>query len=111
LKDAAITAVYSTDYVRTRATAEPLAQALHEPVRIYSAKSAAGRPDAASLVETLRKEPQAVVLVVGHSDTVPGLLSALGVEEKIQIGDREYDNLFLVVPKPAGHPVFLRLRY
>jgi broad specificity phosphatase PhoE len=111
LKDTGITAVYSTDYVRTRATAEPLAQALHEPLRIYSAKSAQGRPDAASLLETLRKEPQAVVLVVGHGDTVPGLLSALGVGQKIELGDQEYDNLFIVVPKPAGEPVLLRLRY
>jgi broad specificity phosphatase PhoE len=111
LKDAGITAVYSTDYVRTRTTAEPLAQALHEPLRIYSAKNAEGRPDAASLLETLRQSPQAVVLVVGHSDTVPVLLSALGVRQKIKLGDQEYDNLFIVVPNPAGEPVFLRLRY
>lgn len=111
LKDTGITAVYSTDYVRTRATAEPLAQALHETLRIYSAKNAEGRPDAASLLDTLRKEPQAVVLVVGHGDTVPGLLSALGVGQKIELGDHEYDNLFIVVPKPTGEPVFLRLRY
>jgi len=111
LKDAGITAVYSTDYVRTRATAEPLAQALHEPLRIYSAKNAQGRPEATSLLETLRQSPQAVVLVVGHGDTVPELLSALGVSQKIVLGDQEYDNLFIVVPKPAGEPVFLRLRY
>ncbi len=111
LKDTGITAIYSTDYVRTRATAEPLAQALHEPLRIYFAKNAQGRPEATSLLETLRKEPQAVVLVVGHGDTVPGLLSAMGVGQKIELGDQDYDNLFIVVPKPAGETVFLRLRY
>ena len=111
LKDAGITAIYSTDYVRTRATAEPLANALHEPIHIYSAKDAAGRPSPSSLLETLRKEPQAVVLVVGHSDTVPGLLSALGVQEKVEIATQEYDNLFIVVPKGSDQAILVRLRF
>jgi len=111
LKDAGVTAIYSTDYVRTRATAAPLAEMLHLPIRIYAAKDSEGRPSAAVLVEALRKEPQAVALVVGHGDTVPGLLSALGVSQKVELGDRDYDNLFLVVPRAPGEPIFLRLRY
>jgi broad specificity phosphatase PhoE len=111
LKDAGVTAIYSTDYVRTRETASPLAGILHLPIRIYSAKDPQGRPSAAALLETLRKEPQAVALVVGHGDTVPTLLSALGVPQKIELGDRDFDNLFLVVPRAPGEPVFVRLRY
>ena len=110
LKDAGVTAIYSTDYVRTRATAAPLAEILHLPVRIYAAKDSEGRPTATAMIETLRKEPQAVALVVGHGDTVPALLSALGVSQKIELADREFDNLFLVVPRTSGEPIFLRLR-
>lgn len=49
--------------------------------------------------------------MVGHGDTVPVILRALGVEEKIEIADGEYDNLFVVVPKAGGPPLFFRLRF
>jgi broad specificity phosphatase PhoE len=111
LQDAGITAVYSTDTVRTRTTAQPLASALHVETQIYDPKDAQGKVSAAAVLERLQKEPQAVVLVVGHSNTVPLLLSALGVPGKIEIGDQDYDNLFLVVPRAAGEPVFLRLKF
>jgi broad specificity phosphatase PhoE len=111
LRDAGVTAVYSTDTVRTRATAQPLAGALHLETRVYDPKDSRGDVTAASLVEQLRTEPEAVVLVVGHSNTVPVLLAALGVPDKIAIGDQEFDNLFLVVPRGNQEPVFLRLRY
>lgn len=111
LKDAGVTAIYSTDYVRTRATAEPLAEILHRQIRNYDAKDAQGRPSVAPLLEALRKEPQAVALVVGHGDTVPEFLSALGASPKIELGGKDYDNLLLVVPRPSGGPIFLRLHY
>lgn len=103
LRDAGVTAIYSTDTVRTRSTAEPLARAGGRTVRIYSEVSA--------LAEQLRHEPEAVVLVVGHSNTVPQLLTAFGVRATIEIGDREFDSLFVVVPRASGEPVFFRLRY
>ena len=70
LKDAGVTSIYSTDTVRTRSTAGPLAEAVKHPIQIYT--------DVAALAGELRREPQGVVLVVGHSNTVPKLLSALG---------------------------------
>ena len=103
LRDAGITAIYSTDTARTRATAEPLARAGNRMVRIYS--------DVSVLADSLKREPDATALVVGHSNTVPELLAALGVRQKIEIGDRDYDNLFVVVPRPSGEPLLLRLRY
>ncbi len=111
LRDCGITAIYTTDTVRTRATAEPLARALHLTPRIYEAKDASGKPTPAPLLELLRQEPRAVVLVVGHSNTVPELLTALGAPKKVEIVDSEYDDLFLLVPEPGGKAVFLRMRY
>jgi len=111
LQDCGITAIYSTDTVRTRTTAEPLARRLHLTTRIYAARDAAGRTTAEPLLALLRQDPQAVVLVVGHSNTVPELLSALGAPGKVEIGDSEYGDLFLLVPATEGKPVFLRMRY
>jgi probable phosphoglycerate mutase len=103
LRDAGVTAIYSTDTLRTRSTAEPLARAGGRTVRIYS--------DVAVLAEQLKREPEAVALVVGHSNTVPALLAALGVRASIEIGDRAFDDLFLVVPRASGEPLFFRMRY
>ncbi len=103
LRGIGITAIYVTDTVRARDTAAPLASAIERPIQIYSKVEV--------LAELLKRESQAVILVVGHSNTVPALLAALGVPEKIQIGDGEYDNLFVVVPGAAASPILLRLKY
>ena len=51
------------------------------------------------------------MLVVGHSNTVPPILSALGCGEPVTIEGDEYDNLFIVVPKESGKAALVRLRY
>ncbi len=112
LAKSGVTAIYSTDTVRTLGTAEPLARALKMTVRKYAAKGADGKPDPAPLVRMLRGEhARDAVLVVGHGDTVPGLLAALGCAEKIEIPAGEYDDLFVVVPASAGAATLLRLTY
>jgi broad specificity phosphatase PhoE len=112
LQDAGITAIYSTDTVRTRATAEPLARLRKLPVEIYAAKNARGEPTAEPLLAKLRAENNNdIVLVIGHGDTVPILLRGLGVAEPVAIGTGDYDNLFLVVPQPGSIPLFVRLRF
>jgi hypothetical protein len=52
-----------------------------------------------------------VVLVVGHSNTIPELLRALGCAETIALGSNEYDALFLVVPTTGESATLIRLRY
>ena len=36
------------------------------------------------------------MLVVGHSNSVPDVITGLGVKTPVTIGDDEFDNLFLV---------------
>ena len=106
LQDAGITSVVTTELQRTIATGKPLADARHlTPVTVAAA-------DAPALVARLAASgARDRVLVVGHSNTVPALLLALGVDPPITIADNEYDNLFIVVPQKEGRPVLLRLRY
>jgi broad specificity phosphatase PhoE len=112
LKNAGVTAIYSTDTVRTRSTAEPLARALKLPIKTYDTRDAKGTMTADPLLATLRaSEKGGVVLVVGHSNTVPDVVKALGCPEEIRIGPDDYGDLFLVVPKPSGPPTLLRLRF
>jgi phosphohistidine phosphatase SixA len=112
LRNAGIAEIYSTDFVRTRATAAPLAEALKLPIRIYAAKDALGKPTAGPLLDQLtRRGRNEVVLIVGHSDNVPVILKGLGCEQEIAIAGNEYDNLFVVVPRGSGPPLLLRLQY
>ena len=113
LKDSGIAAIYSTNTERTRGTVQPLADALGLKVELYdTGASMSGKVDARPFVAALRKaHPNDVVLVVGHSNTLPNLLETLGCREKIALGDNEYDNLFVVVPKAGGGATLARLRY
>lgn len=113
LRHAGITAIYSTDTDRTIGTARPLAEALGLKIAIYeTGKWPDGRIDAVPFAERLRREaPRGIVLVVGHSNTVPAILSSLGCPEAVTIEPDEYDNLFVVVPKEGGKATLVRMRY
>jgi broad specificity phosphatase PhoE len=103
LKDAGVSAIYSTDTERTLGTVKPLADLRRLPVQTYD--------KVALLVETLRKEhANGIVLVAGHTNTIPSILKALGCAGDFKIASDEYDNLFIVVPK-AEKAELVRLRY
>lgn len=106
LRSAGVKAIYATQYKRTALTAAPLAKALGlAPAQLHSDASQA-------LVDLIRKDhPDDAVLVVGHTNSVPRAIKLLGVEEPVELAHDEYDALFVVVPRAAGPPTLLRLRY
>ena len=101
LKDARITAIYVTEFKRTRQTAEPIAKMLRLEPTVVPSKDANG------LIERL-KSSSGNVLVIGHSNTVPAVLKAL-TGETVTIGETEFDNLFVVTGGSPGS--LLRLHY
>ena len=102
LKDARITAIFVTEYKRTAQTAAPLAKALGiQPTAITS-------KDVDGLAEKVRTAA-GNVLVVGHSNSVPTLIKALGVADPLTIAEEEFDNLFVV--SRGSPPALLRLHY
>jgi probable phosphoglycerate mutase len=103
LKDAEISAIYTTEFKRTKQTAAPLAKALRVEPSVISAK------DQPTLIAKVRASP-GNVLVVGHSNTIPDLIKALGITTAISIGDNEYDNLFVVLLEEKPHLLRLRFR-
>ena len=102
LKDAKITAIFVTPYKRTQQTAEPLAKALGLQATAIDPKEAAG------MIEKV-KAASGNVLIVGHSNTVPDILTRLGVTDAPKLADDEYDNLFVVVR--GDKPSLVRLRF
>ena len=89
LKDANIRAIYATEFKRTQQTAAPLAKALGIKITVRPAK-------ATDFALKLRAE-HGNALVVGHSNTIPDLIKALGISEPITIGENDYDNLLEVM--------------
>ena len=102
LIDAGITAIYATEFKRTQQTAEPFARALGLKTTIVPAK------EAGALVATLKEAP-GNALIIGHSNTIPEILKALGVTTPQLVDETDYDNLFVLVPGPL--PQLLRLHY
>jgi 2,3-bisphosphoglycerate-dependent phosphoglycerate mutase len=102
LKDKNITAIYATEFKRTQQTAAPLAKALGITVTTLPAK------DNAALIAKLRTL-NGNALVVGHGNTIPDLVKALGISEPINIGENDYDNLFEIVLEEK--PKLIRLHY
>jgi broad specificity phosphatase PhoE len=103
LADAGVTHVWSTDFERTRSTARPTATARGLELRIYDPSDLKGF--ATQLAATGGRH-----LVVGHSNTTPALVGALGGQPGNLIADSEYDR-FYVVTLGSGAPVTVQLRY
>jgi phosphohistidine phosphatase SixA len=106
LRDAGITHIFTSEARRTIDTAGPLASVTHLTPRQFPAADVTAL---AAALTALGLRDRA--LVVGHSNTVPVLLRALHVDTPIAIGDSDYDNLFIVVPRTNGRPTLLHLKY
>lgn len=104
---AGVDAIYSTPYKRTMETARPLAEALGLPVHRYDPD------DNEAVLETILKEHKGkIILVVGHSDTIPGLIADLGASKKVPpIDEMEYDNIYVISIPWFGKTKTIRLRY
>src|SRR4051812_28152413 len=96
LKNEQIKEIYSTNYIRTKSTAQPLADLLHLAIEVYN-------PSDTSFVSHLKANAKGNVLIVGHSNTVDDLVNKLMGSKEIagDLQDSEYGDLFIVTKK--GH--------
>jgi broad specificity phosphatase PhoE len=111
LREARVDAIITTQFQRTKQTAEPLASALSLQMETVAAQGPA--PDHATAVANAVRAKGAgkSVLVVGHSNTVPAIVAALGGPKFKDLCDDEYDNLFVVVLRDGSPARFARARY
>lgn len=104
---AGIDAIYSTPYRRTIETVQPVADALGLDVNLYEADD-----NDAVLATILKAHKGQIILVVGHSNTVPTLIADLGASKNVPaIDELEYDNIYLVSIPWFGKTKTIRLRY
>jgi len=101
LADAGIGAIFTSEFKRTKETAAPIAQRLNlTPVQIDD--------DISQAAQQVRSAGDRV-LVVGHSDTVPALIAALGGPQ-VTIPDAAFDRFF-VLHVHAASAELLAMKY
>ena len=104
--DAGINAIYATQFRRTQETVKPLADRLALPILTVDSKQTQ------ELVRQILTDHRGqTVLVSGHSNTVPEIITALGGPKVQEIPDSDYDNLFVVTCYRFGKAKVVRLKY
>ncbi|HNE27543.1 MAG: histidine phosphatase family protein [Saprospiraceae bacterium] len=107
LQNVPLAAVYSTNYNRTRLTAQPTATAQNLSLQLYAPS------EQAALLATLKEQYAGqTVLLLGHSNTVPQMLNLLTQSNAWStLSDTQYDNLFVVTVFKASPAKVLHLKY
>jgi len=99
-------AIYVSDTRRTQQTAAPLAARLHlQPVILPGTD-----------IDTIARRAMhdhrgGVVLIVGHSNTIPQIVRRIGGVEIAPIADDEFDDIYVVSVPTLGKPSLLKLKY
>lgn len=105
LRDLKLQAVYVSQMIRTKETADPIARLKSvEPESIPTTEMD-------RLMDRLSKTPAgSIVLVVHHSGTIPQIVQRLGASTPA-IREDEFDRMVVVTIPGEGKPSLLTLRY
>lgn len=106
VRDADVSVIMTTQFARTRSTAQPTASALGITPEIINAQATP-----TEVATAIRKHAGHTVLVVGHSNTIPAIIEALGAKRPPAICDAVYDNLFVVAIDANGKAGVVRAKY
>ena len=83
--------IYSTNYIRTKATVTPLAQKFNKEILLYDPRNLP------ALEEQLRQMKGKTIIVAGHSNTTPALVNLLIKENKYpNLDETVYTKLWIV---------------
>lgn len=108
LRHTKISAIYSTQFLRTQQTGKPLADELGLTVQPVVATA----NYVTDMLDRIREEHTGeAVLIVSHRNTVPALIEALGISPAEEIIEEQYDHIYVVTVPPTGAPTMLTLRY
>jgi phosphohistidine phosphatase SixA len=97
VEESGVSVLFGTQYMRTSQTLEPIAERLDLEILVHEARDSRGLAR-----RILTEHAGRVVLVSGHSNTVPEIVAALGAPEPDPIDDAEYDDLVYRVGQRRG---------
>jgi len=106
LRAAGVTHIITSEFRRSQETAAPLAKALGLTAEQVPAR------DLPALVARLHAlDPASIVVIVGHSNTIPPMLAVLGWPNTLDLHDGDYDDVFVLAPHPGQRASMVRLKY
>ena len=112
-----IKTIITSQFARTKQTAEPLAAKLNlTPVSI-SLRSNPTNPrqiaeeSTTEVVNKILERSGESVLLVGHSNSVPDVIKMLGGDTVPTIDERQFNNLFIVTVYAKGKAKVVHLKY
>ncbi|MBV6521552.1 MAG: hypothetical protein MNPFHGCM_01691 [Gemmatimonadaceae bacterium] len=110
-REAGVVAAITTQFQRTQQTAAPTLQALGLSAEVVAASNDIA--EHARQIGTMIRERYRgrTVLVVGHSNTVPAIIAALGGPSLPDICDSEYDRLFFLNVSDGSPTRLIQSRY
>lgn len=117
LARAGVKAIYTSQFLRTKETAEPVAKQLGVASTTITLRSKQSNPREVSeesikqIVDGIMNGSADTVLVVGHSNSVPDVIRMLGAQDVPAIDERSFDDLFIVTVYDKGKARVLRMKY
>ena len=108
LASAGVTHIISTQWTRTRETAQPLASRLGLTTQIVPTTVKGFADSTAAAVLRHRGK---TILVVGHSNTIASVIAALGGPRLPDLCDSEHSNLFVMKITKSPGPSLVREHY
>jgi broad specificity phosphatase PhoE len=117
LQSAGVKAVYTSQFLRTQQTAEPIARrlGLTSSSVPLSMKTSNPREVSDESIRELTKKVEAqsggAVLIVGHSNSIPEVIRMLGGDLVPKIDESKFDDLFVVTVYPGGRAKVIQLKY
>ena len=117
LSTAGIKAIFTSQYTRTKQTAEPLATKLGITVTSFTLKTNPANPrqiteeSTAEVTNKILEHAGQSVLVIGHSNSIPDVIKMLGGDVIPTIDEKKFDDLFIVNVYARGKAKVVQLKY
>lgn len=109
LAGANVSAIITTHLQRTQLTAKPLGDAIALSPIVVRAGGPAHADSVAAAV--MRRPAGEVVLVVGHSNTVPAIIAALGGPKMPDLCEGQYSNIYILELQAGRAPRLIKAKY
>jgi len=117
LSTANIKAIYTSQFLRTKQTAEPLTAKTGVSVIALTLKPNPANlrliadESTAEVVNKILQRPGESALVIGHSNWIPDVIKALGGDVVPTIDEQKFDDLFIVTVYGKGKAKVVQLKY
>jgi len=117
LGNANIKAIFTSQFARTKLTAEPLAKQANVAVTSISLSVNPSNPrqiseqSTAEVTNKILERAGESVLVVGHSNSIPDVIKMLGGDVTPTIDEKKFDDLFVVTVYAKGKAKVAHMKY